>query len=145
MKKIIFAALFFAGSSAFAQMYGDAGCGLGSMVLGTEKGMTQVFAATLNGTGVQTFGIITGTSNCTDGGAVAMEKSVPHFVEMNRFALAKEASRGGGETVSGLAHLLGCDGQILGQKLQKSYDDVFVKSNMESAVIEASARQACGA
>ncbi|MEN0057326.1 MAG: DUF3015 family protein, partial [Bdellovibrio sp.] len=47
--------------------YGTAGCGLGSLVFGNEKGPVQIVAATLNGTGVQTFGITTGTSNCGEG------------------------------------------------------------------------------
>lgn len=148
MKKLIFSALFLFGASAMAKSsgYGDAGCGLGAMVLGSEKGWTQVFAATLNGTsGNQTFGITSGTSNCTDGGAVAMEKQVPHFVEVNRFALAKEAARGGGETVSGLANLLGCDSGVLGKNMQKNYDQLFVDSNMEPAKIEQGVRKNCGA
>lgn len=147
MKKIIFSALFLFGATAMAKSsgYGDAGCGLGAMVLGPQKGWTQVFAATLNGTGVQTFGITSGTSNCTDGGAVAMDKQVPHFVEVNRFALAKEAARGGGETVSGLAGLLGCESQSFGKNLQKNYDRLFVETNMEASKIEQGVRSNCGA
>ena len=38
--------------------YGLAGCGLGSMVFGDQKGMIQILAATTNNTfGTQTFGI----------------------------------------------------------------------------------------
>ncbi len=47
--------------------YGVAGCGLGSMVFGNQEGGIQVIAATLNGTGIQTFGITSGTSNCGRG------------------------------------------------------------------------------
>lgn len=147
MKKLLIAALMLSGSSAFAAAYGDAGCGLGSMVLGSEKGWTQVFAMTTNGTGMQTFGISSGTSNCTDGGAVAVEKQVPHYVETNRFALAKEAARGGGETVAGLANLMGCKAETFGHNLQKNYDRVFVQTNMEASKIEETIRTsgACGA
>ena len=43
-------------SSAFAAGYGTAGCGLGSMLFGNQKGMVQVLAATTNGiSGNQTF------------------------------------------------------------------------------------------
>lgn len=147
MKKLIFSSIILFGSSAFAA-YGDAGCGLGSMVMGAEKGWTQVFAGTTNGTsGSQTFGITSGTSNCTEGGMIAMDKQVPHFVEVNRFALAKEAARGGGDVVAGLADLMGCKAETLGQNLQKNYDNVFVKTNMEPSKIEATIRSsgACGA
>lgn len=137
--------LLFFGSFAQAAGYGDAGCGLGAMVLGSQKGWTQVFAATLNGTsGNQTFGITSGTSNCTDGGAVAMDKQVPMFVEVNRFALAKEAARGGGDTVSGLAHLMGCDAKVLGQSLQQNYNAIFVDSKMEAGQIEQQIRAKAG-
>src|SRR5580658_9609667 len=47
--------------------YGTAGCGLGSIVFGNKAGIVQIFAATTNGTfATQTFGITTGTSNCSD-------------------------------------------------------------------------------
>lgn len=141
---VLFGSSVLVGSSAMAAQYGDAGCGLGAMVLGSQKGWTQVFAATLNSTGVQTFGITSGTSNCVDSGAVSENSTVPHYVEVNRYSLAKEAARGGGETVAGLAQLLRCDAQVLGKQLQQNYDNVFVKSNMEPSQIEASARRACG-
>ncbi len=45
--------------------YGTAGCGLGSMAFGNQKGAIQILAATTNGLfGTQTFGITSGTSNC---------------------------------------------------------------------------------
>jgi hypothetical protein len=137
MKKLMMIATMMFGSAAMAKGYGDAGCGLGSMVMGAQPGFSQVFAGTTNGTsGSQTFGITSGTSNCVDGGAVSMEMRVPHYLEVNRFALAKEAARGGGETVSGLASIMGCDSAKLGRALQKNYDDVFVKTNMEASAME---------
>lgn len=152
MKKLIFSALFLfgtgliGGTAVAASGYGDAGCGLGAVIMGPQKGWTQVFAATSNGTsGNQTFGITSGTSNCTSSGAVAVEKQVPHYVEVNRFALAKEAARGGGETVSGLANLIGCDNAVLGKNMQKNYDRLFVETNMEPAKIEQGVRNNCGA
>lgn len=137
MKLILSLMIVLVGPTAFAAGYGDAGCGLGSMVMGTNPGFSQVFAVTTNGTsGTQTFGITSGTSNCVQGGAVSMEMRVPHYLEVNRFALAKEAARGGGETVSGLASIMGCDSRTLGQALQRNYDDVFVKTNMEASAME---------
>lgn len=138
MKKFIVIAMMMVGSSAFAKAYGDAGCGLGSIVFGDDKGFTQVFAATLNGTsGNQTFGITTGTSNCQDGGAMKGAKAVPAFIEVNKLALAKDASRGEGETLAGLASLLGCKSQNLGPALKANYNKIFVDTNMEPSDIEA--------
>src|SRR6266545_2071443 len=52
-------------STGFEPSYGLAGCGLGSMLIGSKPGIVQIFAATTNGSfGTQTFGITSGTSNC---------------------------------------------------------------------------------
>src|SRR5712691_12711696 len=76
--------------------YGAAGCGLGSLVFGDQKGMIQVLAATTNGTfWSQTFGITTGTSNCGDTAMTIAGTKI--FIEGNREALAKDAARGSGE------------------------------------------------
>src|SRR5256885_13892242 len=78
--------------------YGLAGCGLGSMIFGDQKGMIQVLAATTNGTvGSQTFGITSGTSNCGEAGFSS--SATRTFIEGNREALAKDAARGSGETI----------------------------------------------
>jgi hypothetical protein len=107
------------------QGYGLAGCGLGSIVFGPKPGMIQIVAATLNGTGVQTFGITTGTSNCdipTSGHEAAM------YIEMNKEALAKEAARGEGETVEGLALILKCsDAPKFGEKLRENFGEVMAE------------------
>lgn len=59
------AAMTFMGIAMIAQSAraNDAGCGLGSMIIQENTKVMQVLAATTNGTGVQTFGISTGTSN----------------------------------------------------------------------------------
>lgn len=153
MKKIILILSLFS-VSAFAKSYGDAGCGLGSMVFGSEEGFSQVFAATTNGSSYsQLFGISSGTSNCQDDGAIKGAKSVPAFIEVNKVALAKDAARGEGETLAGLANLLGCKSSNLGRTLKSNYSRIFVKTNMNPADIEAGINttisankaQACGA
>jgi hypothetical protein len=106
------------------QGYGVSGCGLGSIVFGPKPGMIQVIAATLNGTaGSQTFGISSGTSNCdipTMGHEAAM------FIETNKEAFRKEAARGQGETINGLAVILNCqDAASFGAKLQQNYPSVM--------------------
>jgi hypothetical protein len=102
--------------------YGTAGCGLGSMVMGAEG--SQILAATTNGTGSQTFGITSGTSNCgdTSGG----EASTRVYIEANREALAKEIARGRGEAISNLSTLGGCtDPQAVGVSLRKNFKTIF--------------------
>jgi hypothetical protein len=109
------------------QGYGVAGCGLGSIVFGPKPGMIQIVAATLNGIGVQTFGITTGTSNCDIPG---MGHQAAAFIEVNREIVSKDAARGQGETIESLASILNCeDGAAFGQNLQQNYETIFATEN----------------
>lgn len=102
--------------SAFAAGYGSAGCGLGSLLFGNEKGGVQVFASTTNGTfGSQTFGITTGTSNCDPAGLVKLEKEREEFAKENYSTIVKEMAMGEGENLENLASMYGCS--------QDSYED----------------------
>jgi hypothetical protein len=104
--------------------YGTAGCGLGSMII-SSGGIVQIFAATTNGTSAsQTFGITSGTSNCDDSDSGGGSARV--FVEANRVALAKDISRGSGETIVGLASIAGCsDTKAVGAALQHNFTAIF--------------------
>jgi hypothetical protein len=89
--------------------YGTAGRGLGSMVFESNAKMMQVLAATTNGTfGSQTFGISSGTSNCSSDGVVLNEKQAEVFVSMNFETLNQEMASGKGENLVALANLVGC-------------------------------------
>ncbi|HTV21039.1 MAG TPA: DUF3015 family protein [Polyangiaceae bacterium] len=115
--------------------YGPAGCGLGSLIFEPNSGFTQIFAATTNGTfGSQTFGISSGTSNCSDtAGGSASAKS---FVETNRTALAKDIARGQGETIESLSRLGGCaSSHAVGASLQKNFDKVFPSAAMSDSEV----------
>ncbi len=132
MKKFTFVALAaFAiiPSSAFAADYGMAGCGLGSIVFGNDPGFMQVLAATTNGTfASQTFGITTGTSNCTDGGAVARGHEQKAFVEANFAQLSRDTARGEGEYLAAFSTLLGCKVDTQARvfvRAQGSHQEIF--------------------
>ena len=105
--------------------YGMAGCGLGSLVFGDQKGAIQILAATTNTTfGSQTFGITSGTSNCVD--SASPSKGARIFIEGNREALAKDVARGSGETITTLSALAGCkDAKTVGSALQKRFAQLF--------------------
>src|SRR2546425_5016042 len=105
--------------------YGLAGCGLGSMIFGDQKGAIQILAATTNGTfGSQTFGISSGTSNCVENGSTT--RGARTFIEGNREALAKDAARGSGETITTLSAMAGCkDAKAVGATLQKRFAQLF--------------------
>jgi hypothetical protein len=125
-------------NNASAPGYGPAGCGLGSVIFGRGGGILQIFAATTNGTSAnQTFAITSGTSNCSNsGGGVASAKS---FIETNREALAKDISRGSGETIASLATLAGCpDPKAVGTTLQKSFSTIFPNASTPDEAVTSS-------
>jgi len=95
-------------SPAFAAGYGDAGCGLGSLVFGAQEGAVQILAATTNGTGMQSFGITSGTSNCDAKPVILAQKQQETFVSNNFAGLAKDIATGQGEHLTALAGLMGC-------------------------------------
>ena len=88
-------------------------CGWGSKLLAGQKGIApQVLAVTTNGTsGNQTFGITSGTSGCTQDGAVSSNWRTSLFIDGNKEKLARDMSVGSGETLDSLAHLLGVESQ----------------------------------
>lgn len=143
MKKILLTILI--GSSALilgvnpvtAGKYGMAGCGLGSMIIQTND-FSQIFAATSNGTsGNQTFGITSGTSNCTKDGVVKNEKAQEVFVHMNYNSLEKEMAIGKGEKLNALATLVGCSKNVNGfsEFAKANYSKLFSTSNDPSFLL----------
>lgn len=141
MKSLVITLITVFSSLAFAKHYGDAGCGLGFQLMGKQG--NQLLVATVNATGMQTFAISSGTSGCTDDGAVAQNKQVPMFIEMNKEALAIDSARGQGETLAGLAQLMGCQTEAFGQAMKQNYNKIFVDTNMQPSAIEAGARSVC--
>ena len=142
--------------SAQGRAYGMAGCGLGSMIIGPEPGIVQIFAATTNGsTYNQTSGIITGTSNCETGGAALRKQEQEIFVAVNKAVLEQEMAAGKGEKLDTFANLMGCPqtqtasfGNMTRkefQKLSSVSDDpaVFVKAVKDSINSDTSLSSAC--
>jgi hypothetical protein len=103
--------------------YGPAGCGLGHMVVGADPGIVQLVAMTTNGVfSNQMFGITSGTLGCDVGGT----GSAMIFIQANREAVAKDMSRGSGDTLSSLAEIGGCSNpDALSSYLQTNFDLVF--------------------
>lgn len=133
------------GSHALAA--GDAGCGLGSVVIKKNSKLMQLFAITTNGTfSSQFFGITSGTSNCSASGLVQNDRNVEVFVAANQQDLSNEMARGQGEKLSTLATLNGC-GSLESQKVfasmtQKSYEKIMTSSEMKSEEIVTNLKKA---
>jgi hypothetical protein len=123
-------------ASAQKSGYGSAGCGLGSLVFGSQQGPVQILAATTNGTfGSQTFGITTGTSNCGPG---VFAMGTKNFVEANREVLAKDAARGEGESIGALAVINECkDLRGVGAALQREFQSIFPSEEATSDEVAA--------
>jgi hypothetical protein len=114
--------------------YSMAGCGLGALVFGNDEDrVKQILASTTNGTfGNQTFAITTGTLGCNPGGGPT-GRSASLFIDVNREAFAKDASRGGGETIEHLTAIMGCpDATAVGATLQKNFKAVFTSHDLTS-------------
>ena len=131
------ASLLLLPASVFAAGYGAAGCGLGSIVIGSKPGVEQVFAATTNGTsGSQTLGITSGTSNCGDHGLINMSKEREVFAQENYTSLVKEMAQGKGENLYTLASLYQCPAeshQEFGKMVQQKFDHLVANDRTTSA------------
>ncbi len=136
MKKILAAStvatLVMAGSSAFAA--GDAGCGLGSMIISKNSKVLQLLAMTTNSyLFTQPLGITFGTSGCNASGIVMADKQIQYFVEINQEELSREMAQGHGEKLTTLALLKGCTSQNSQKAFagftQSSYSQILPTAN----------------
>ncbi|HWI37931.1 MAG TPA: DUF3015 domain-containing protein [Burkholderiales bacterium] len=114
MKKLLIAVAIALPASAMAAGENNIGnCGWGSKLFDGQSGIApQVLGATTNGTfGNQTFAITSGTSGCTQDGAVKSNWKTALFIDGNKEMLARDMSVGSGETLDSLAHLMGVESQ----------------------------------
>jgi len=120
----------------------DIGCGLGSMVFAGQQGkVVKVLGATTNGTsGNQTFGITFGTLGCDGTGTVTSTAKLALFIDGNMDNLARDISKGEGETLSTLAAVWGLaeqDQAAFNELAQANFSKVFTSENVTSqAVLE---------
>jgi len=114
-----------------------AGCGLGYLLFSNKDNTqtTQVLGATTNGTGMQTFGISSGTSGCTQDGAVKLARATEVFAEVNLDSLRQEMAAGQGEYVNTLASMLGAteaNRPAMVRFFQSEYTHLFPTSTTSS-------------
>lgn len=136
--------LLFATTSFAAEMGGlarqNTGCGLGTVLFqanANDSSLLQAFQATTNGTfGNQTFGISSGTSECTQPKKFVRNERLNEFVHANLDTLAKDIAQGRGESVQTLAELMQIpadqrDGFY--RNLQAHFTVIFSGENVEYA------------
>jgi len=99
-----------------------------------DSALFQAFQATTNGTsGTQTFGITSGTSNCTRPSNFVQNEKLQQFVQANMDNLAKEMAIGQGETLDTFVEMLGvpADRAVMYKaKLQANFDKVFTSDKV---------------
>lgn len=128
MKKTLLVAILLFPAVAMAQNVGN--CGWGSKLFDGQKGIpAQVLAVTTNGTsGNQTFAISSGTSGCTQDGVVRTNWKTAAFIDNNMNKLAKDMSRGEGESLEALASVVGvdkADTPVFKRTLQANFANIF--------------------
>lgn len=148
MKKLVavaaVAALFPA--MAIAQQNNIGSCGWGSKLFDGQSGIApQALGGITNGTfGNQTFGVTSGTSGCTQDGAVRSTWKTAMFIDGNKETLARDMSVGSGEALDSLAHLLGvetADRAAFNRIARDNMHRIFPKDNAETEQVVAALRE----
>ena len=137
MKKII-GLIAAVGLTASVYANDNTGCGLGSLLIQNQNTtMLQAFAATSNATsGNQTFGITSGTSNCSKPNNFVSNDKLNKFVTENMDELALDISAGKGETLSTVAKLMNVeDTSAFSAKLQANFSNIYTNENVTSATV----------
>lgn len=144
MKKfvLVIAALSFVlvGFSAAMAADTNTGCGLGDLILGDpDSVISQTFEVTTNGTsGNQTFGITSGTSNCTKPSSFVSNDRLEEFVASNMDSIAQDIASGSGESLETVAELMGVPASeraAFGTTLQASFSKIYSSGDVTSAQV----------
>ena len=135
MKKILLSTLaaFALTTTAFAGVNSQTGCGLGAVLIKDDSSALMLaLQATTNATsGIQTFGITSGTSGCKKTKFVMNERA-SEFVASNMDILAKEISVGHGESLDTLAELLEVQNTVAFEAdLQANYNSIYTSQKVE--------------
>jgi len=125
-------------TSAFAGGNSNTGCGLGSMVFPVQDTVaTQVLAVTTNGTsGNQTFGITSGSLNCTKPVKIVMNDQAQKFVADNMDSIAVEVAAGQGENLDTLLSLIDVeDKTVAAATLKANFSTIYSSADVTSAQV----------
>lgn len=147
MRKLLAVAAIALPFSAMAAGENNIGaCGWGSKLFEGQSGLApQVLGATTNGTfGNQTFAITSGTSGCTQDGAVRSTWKTAMFIDGNKENLARDMSVGGGEALDSLAHLLGveaADRAAFNRIARDNMQRIFPQDNAQTEQVLAALRE----
>jgi hypothetical protein len=140
MRKILISVATIAtlSTASFAAGNTNTGCGLGSMLIPNQDTVaTQVLAATTNGTsGNQTFGITSGSLNCTKPFKLVMNDKAQRFVADNMDSIAEDMAQGKGEKLDTLLSLMNVkDKSVAKAKLKANFSKIYSSADISSATL----------
>ncbi len=138
MKKIVFVLAMALAVFAVSELYANqsnVGCGVGSMIFQGRGGLvSQTLAITTNHILFnQSFGITSGTLNCSRFSGIVSNERVNRFVAENLDSLATDIARGNGEYLTTFAALLEVGDAERGtfcSKLQNNFSRIFTSQNV---------------
>ena len=135
MKKlgILLASALIAGSAmaGTVKSTSNCGCGIGTMALGAQPDtvISQLAATFLNGIcGNGTFGITSGTLECTPASAFAFNARVKQYITDNMDQIALDMAMGHGASLNALADLMNVPADKrtgVFTKFQNNFDKIF--------------------
>ena len=119
----------------------NTGCGLGYLLFKSSGDSTAIasLAVTTNGTfGNQTFGITTGTLECSQPASFVSSERLNEFVASNMDSIAQDIAAGNGEALSTLAELMevpSVDRPEFFSVLQKNFSEIYTSKDIQSAQV----------
>ena len=119
----------------------NTGCGLGYLIFQDSGDSTaiQIIAVTTNGTsGNQTFGITTGTLECSQPQSNVSNERLNEFVAFNMDTIAQDIAAGDGEALATLAELMevpSANRPEFFSVLQKNFSAIFTAEDIQSAQV----------
>lgn len=123
-----------AGISNAAWAVGDAGCGLGSMIIDKNAKISQTLALTTNESFFSNlFGITSGTSNCSASTLAKNDIEAEKYAEANYQNLRVDMARGEGESLMAFGQLMGCGDASLaqfGQMTRTHYNEIYAQDDV---------------
>ncbi len=139
---VLSCSLLFTGAAFAGQASDNCGCGLGNLLWqdnADDSVISQTLQVTTNATSYsQLFGITSGTSDCDQPANIAANDRLMEFASRNMDNLAKDISKGEGESLDTLAELMEIPAQGHNQffaTLQNNFDSIFVTGEESAATI----------
>lgn len=139
---VLSCSLLFAGAAFAGQASDNCGCGLGNLLWednADDSVISQTLQITTNATFYsQLFGITSGTSDCQKPANIAANDRLMEFASRNMDNLAKDISKGEGESLNTLAELMEIPAQDHSQffaALQSNFGSIFVTGEESAATI----------